>query len=61
MIYVYFYKSFFKQIYSYNFNICKLNNLKVIDDLYFHIWLKICPKRLLNHIQREHIVKQNLI
>jgi hypothetical protein len=35
-MYVYFYESiFFKQIYSYSFHICKLNNLKVIDNLYF--------------------------
>ena len=27
-------KVFSRQIYSYNFHICKLNNLKVIDDLY---------------------------
>jgi hypothetical protein len=27
-------KVFLRQIYSYNFYICKLNNLKVIDDLY---------------------------
>jgi len=30
-----FMKVFLRQIYSYNFHICKLNNLKVIDDLYF--------------------------
>ena len=30
-----FYKSIFsRQIYSYNFYIYKLNNLKIIDDLY---------------------------
>ena len=28
-------KDFSRQIYSYNFYICKLNNLKVINDLYF--------------------------
>jgi len=36
MIYIYtLWKYFSRQIYSYNFYICKLNNLKVIDDLYF--------------------------
>jgi hypothetical protein len=31
MIYVYFYKKYFaKHIYSYNFHICKLNNLKLL-------------------------------
>jgi hypothetical protein len=35
MIYVYFYESIFlRQIYSYNLYICKLKNLKAIDDLY---------------------------
>jgi hypothetical protein len=35
MIYVLLlWKYFSIQIYSYNFYICKLNNLKVIDDLY---------------------------
>jgi hypothetical protein len=29
-----FMKVFLRQIYLYNFYICKLNNLKVIDDLY---------------------------
>jgi hypothetical protein len=34
MIYAYFYESIFqdKSIHIYNFYICKLNNLKVIDD-----------------------------
>jgi len=36
MVYVYFYKSIFQiKIYSYSFYIFKLNNLKVIYDLYF--------------------------
>jgi hypothetical protein len=29
-----FMKVFLRQIYSYSFYICKLNDLKVIDDLY---------------------------
>jgi hypothetical protein len=33
-MYVYFYESIFQQIYLYNFHICKLNNLKVINDLH---------------------------
>jgi hypothetical protein len=34
-MYVYFYESIFHdKIYSYSFHIWKLNNLKVIDDLY---------------------------
>ena len=42
MIYVYFYESIFQdKIYLYNFYICKLNNLKVIDDLYSQcLWLE---------------------
>jgi len=34
MIYVYFYKSIFQDKSIHNFYIYKLNNLKVIDDLY---------------------------
>jgi hypothetical protein len=33
-MYVTLWKYFSRQIYSYNFHICKLNSLKVIDDLY---------------------------
>jgi len=36
MIYVYFY--------SYNFHICKLNNLKIIDDLYFQCLIQTLSK-----------------
>ena len=34
VVYIFLWKYFSRQIYSYNFYICKLNNLKVIDDLY---------------------------
>jgi hypothetical protein len=45
MIYVYFlWKYFLRQIYSYNFYIYKLNNLKVIDDLYSQCLTKISSK-----------------
>jgi hypothetical protein len=37
-------KYFSRQIYSYNFYICKLNNLKVIDDLYFQCLFKTLSK-----------------
>jgi hypothetical protein len=37
-------KYFSRQIYSYNFYICKLNNLKVIDDLYFQCLTQILSK-----------------
>jgi hypothetical protein len=33
-VYILLWKYFSRQIYSYSFHICKLNNLKVIDDLY---------------------------
>jgi hypothetical protein len=46
VIYLYLYEVFFytlwkyfsRQIYSYSFHICKLNSLKVIDDLDSYIW-----------------------
>jgi len=37
---------FSKQIYSYNFHICKLNNLKVIDDLYSQYLTQILFKTI---------------
>jgi hypothetical protein len=45
MIYVYFYKSIFQdKIYSKNFHICKLNNLKIIADLYSQYLTQILSK-----------------
>jgi len=37
-------KYFLRQIYSYNFHICKLNNLKVIHDLYFQCLIQMTSK-----------------
>ena len=37
-------KIFSRQIYSYNFHICKLNNLKVINDLYSQYLTQILSK-----------------
>ena len=37
-------KVFSRQIYSYNFHICKLNNLKVIDNLYSQCLTQILSK-----------------
>ena len=37
-------KIFSRQIYSYNFHICKLNNLKIIDDLYSQCLTKILSR-----------------
>ena len=39
-----FMKVFLRQIYSYNFHFSKLNNLKVIHDLYFQYLTQILSK-----------------
>jgi hypothetical protein len=48
-------KYFSRQIYSYNFYICKLNDLKVIDDLYSQCLTQTLSKWLLNPIPREYL------
>ena len=56
-IYIYLWKYFSRQIYSYNFHICKLNNLKVIDDLYSqYLTQNMSKTTFFLPIRREYLI-----
>ena len=46
MIYIFLWKCFLKQIYSYGFHFFKINNLKAIHDLYSQYLIQILSKTI---------------
>jgi len=58
-IFILLWKYFSKQIYSYNFYICKINNLKAIDDLYCQCLIQTLSKTTFKSYT-EGVLKQQI-